>query len=473
MLCVYLDPGREWHPGHGITGFLNRLYDWFFDAAAARFDARTALYHAVGGVLHEDDGTPLIVVRHLPDLQQHPFVRLGLSPRGEHRLDVVAEEDGSLPLLVVSPNGPLRFGAGSTFGELLDGIAGTGYPKPPNVVAALARHARSVDPGEPLDFMLAVPAPPLPGTDEPRRHLVAGRLPSEATAHLSATIRGAGPLYEPSPNDLPAGTIVEWCAVSDERPEVTLRRDDARPAGAFVDATVEVWGCGALGSWIAEFVVRAGARRVIIRDPGRVTGGLLVRQNFTEDDVGDSKAVALRKRLRALSDGVVVEPHPDNALASVASGKLPACDLIIDATVTTAVAVLLDTAWAASSERPVVAKVATDTPSATLALLAVCHANSPLPPMAIDDLARNAVASDPHLERFAVFWQDVEAQELVPAPGCSVPTFHGAAADVAAVAGVIVSLLGSHLRTAASGTHLAALPTAPSEGEPHRWLPVS
>jgi hypothetical protein len=62
-LCIYLDPSREWHPSHGIAGFLTRLWDWLNDAAAGTFDASTAMYHAVGGVLHHADGTPTIVVR--------------------------------------------------------------------------------------------------------------------------------------------------------------------------------------------------------------------------------------------------------------------------------------------------------------------------------------------------------------------------------------------------------------------------
>lgn len=49
-LCLYLDPAAEWHPRLGIAGFLNRLWDWFRDAAAAAFDPRRALFHPVGGV---------------------------------------------------------------------------------------------------------------------------------------------------------------------------------------------------------------------------------------------------------------------------------------------------------------------------------------------------------------------------------------------------------------------------------------
>ena len=87
---------------------------------------------------------------------------------------------------------------------------------------------------------------------------------------------------------------------------MTTRRDHQRPVNWFEGKTVELWGCGALGSWIAEFLVRAGVATIILRDTGYVTAGLLVRQNFTELDVGRRKVDALADRLRAISDHVTV-----------------------------------------------------------------------------------------------------------------------------------------------------------------------
>ena len=58
-LCIYLDPAREWDPLGGMPGFLERLWAWLSDAAAGRFNAATAMYHAVGGVLHLTAGTPI------------------------------------------------------------------------------------------------------------------------------------------------------------------------------------------------------------------------------------------------------------------------------------------------------------------------------------------------------------------------------------------------------------------------------
>lgn len=62
-------------------------------------------------------------------------------------------------------------------------------------------------------------------------------------------------------------TPVEWWPVSDERAEVTTRRDSTRPVTAFSGKTIHIWGCGGLGSWVADYVVRAGGRRLFYAIP--------------------------------------------------------------------------------------------------------------------------------------------------------------------------------------------------------------
>jgi hypothetical protein len=260
--------------------------------------------------------------------------------------------------------------------------------------------------------------------------------------------------------------------MSDERQEVTTRRDDSRPVNGFQGKTVHVWGCGGLGSWIAEFVARAGAADITICDPGVITGGLLVRQNYVENDIGRSKADALAARLRAIRDDLTV---------TVAEGLLPddpsdfvAADLIIDATVSNSITQCLDKFAALPERKALIAQVATDAKSGTLGILNLCAPNLKLGPSKIDQTAGSTIISNGELELYHGLWREsLDDHELIPTRGCSVPTFHGSAADLAAVAATLVSLLGIHLRqtaTARSGTHLIALPHADS-GPRHYFLP--
>lgn len=272
------------------------------------------------------------------------------------------------------------------------------------------------------------------------------------------------------PTKVDPNTPLEWLPVSDERTEVTTRRDSARPVAAFSGKTVHVWGCGGLGSWVAEYVVRAGAKKVALCDPGKITGGLLVRQNFEEADVGNTKVEALAQRLRAISDTVAVSVHEARTPAGL---DLTQVDLIIDATVSIAISRLLDGA-VAQAGRPVLAQIATDARTGTLGIMTVSMPPLTAGPLTIDREAGLKVTANGDLEAFHELWKPPEdGEEIIPTRGCSTPTFHGSAADLAGVAASLTSILGSHLgaETAVSGTHLISLPHGEA-GPLRTFLPV-
>jgi hypothetical protein len=468
-LCIYLDPAREWNPQRGFASAIDRLHEWLADAAAARFDPEVALFHAVGGILHHTSGTPTVVVRESgkPVKAQPAF----LAARSAHRQDLHygSGHPNQHRTVVFQVAAPLPLGAGTRLHDLLTLLDTTitpgAFATPPPLpqaeafLTALAAAASRNPAGAPQAFVLAIPHP----TGGPP-HLLAGRVPAEAADQLRRRVRTRrDPILNINVETLDNQTPVEWCTVSDERDSVTTRRDSNRPTNAYRGKTIQIWGCGGLGSWMAEFIARAGAKRLIVCDPGAVTGGLLVRQDFTEDDIGEAKAEALRQRLTAISDDIVVEAHtsviPD-ALATL----LHYTDLIIDATVSRAIGQLLDD-LAAATGRPIFAQVATDVGTSTLGLLTVSAPTHSSGPNTIDQQAGKTVIADGALEAFHTFWKDVPVQdELIPTRGCSVPTFHGSAADIAAVAASLTSMLGSHLGSTepVSGTHLLGLPHSPA-----------
>lgn len=456
-LCVYLDPAREWDPSRAMSGFLEQLWRFFADAVAGRFDPAIALYHPVGGVVHKSEGTPTVVVRDpFPGITR-PFTRARLYERSAHRLDLTwdpaPEEGATLASVIVVPVA-LVYGAGTSLLDLLRSIsrARAGHPQPEALLRAFAATAARNARRSPLYFVLAVA-----NEAGAHHHLVVGRLPSEVADDLRGLDLLTG-IDLPNIPNIP----IEWCAVSDERPEISTRRDIARPVTALAGKTVHVWGCGGLGSWIAEFIARASPGRIVLCDPGPVGSGLLVRQNYTEDDVGVNKAEALASRLRGLKDGLTVDAEPGPVPACSQDGLLPDCDVLIDATVSVAVGGFLDAATRkAVGCRPLIAQVATDSRSGTLGILTVATPEHPVGPSTIDDEVGRVVVADGSLERFHVLWQEPSpGDEIIPARGCSIPTFHGSAADLASLAGVLVSLLAPHIGTPNSGTHLVALPHA-------------
>lgn len=476
-LCLFLDPSREWYPSLGMAGTLNRLWGWLADAAGGRFDPETSMYHAVGGVLHQSVGTPTIVVREGDALESHRMARL--IERYPHRLDLsYSTKMAGLRTLVFRLDSPLPLGAASSFADLLSLIDNpdlrrgdrNGSPdgkKSDAFVSALAACALRNPEGSVQYFVLCVPHP---GGGAP--HLLGGRLLSAAADELRNVARDQGTAITLDTTKLKNRIDVEWCRMSDERHEVTTRRDHSRPVSGLLGKTVHIWGCGGLGSWIAEFIARAGVARITLCDPGVVTGGLLVRQNYAEGDVGLTKAEALAVRVRDIRDDLTVD---------VVAGAIPqsftdclAADIIIDATVSSAITQVLDVLAAQPERKAIIAQVATDAASGTLGLLNICTPSSSLHPSTVDEMAGLSIKADADLETFHKLWQEPgDGAELIPTRGCSVPTFHGSAADLASVAAVLTSLLGKHMQSATtpSGTHVVSLPHA-GNSRPHVFLPL-
>ncbi|MDX8036935.1 ThiF family adenylyltransferase [Lentzea sp. BCCO 10_0856] len=471
-LCVYLDASREWHPDVGVRGFLNQLWIWFDNAASGAFDATDAMYHPVGGVLHQTPGTPMIVARQRFVPGGRRMLHASLSARTPHRLDLVdwklVRGAGHVVLVVVLDN-HLVYGAGRTVPEVLEAIACTAHVHADTIATALAQAAARNKPDTPQYLIIA--APERRRADH-RYHLISGRVPAKLADQFRSEVGEHGPLISNLLSRIPTDDQMEWCMISDERPEVVTRRDATRPMAAFQDLSVEIWGCGGLGSWIAEFVARAGAQRITLRDKGEITGGLLVRQNYVENDIGANKAERLADRLRLISDDLVVTAH--GSLVPYGMDLIyPDCDVLIDATVSNTVATYLDSVVRSvtDTDQPLICQVATDNASATRGLMIVRTPGSPRTLTELDTAAGSWVAQRNDLQEYWTFWRDpAPGEELVPTRGCSVPTFHGSATDLAATAATLLNLLARHIGTTDSGTHLIRLPHTEGTAPGHAYL---
>lgn len=123
---------------------------------------------------------------------------------------------------------------------------------------------------------------------------------------------------------------------------------------------------------------RSGAAHLTLSDPGRVTGGLLVRQNYTEEHIGMTKATALASRLRSIRDDIRIDiatPPPNPALLAAADEA----DLIIDATVSITVGRFLDLLAQRPHRKAVLAQLATDSLTASLGILTLAAPGTPTP----------------------------------------------------------------------------------------------
>jgi hypothetical protein len=105
---------------------------------------------------------------------------------------------------------------------------------------------------------------------------------------------------------------------------------DAAVQQALRDATILIAGCGSIGGAAAEPLVRLGARRFLLADPGEYELGNLNRQNATFEDIGRNKAEVAAERIRAVNPDAEVEAFPGGVTAAVVADLTARCDVIVD-----------------------------------------------------------------------------------------------------------------------------------------------
>ena len=234
---------------------------------------------------------------------------------------------------------------------------------------------------------------------------------------------------------------VGWCNVREMRPEVTRRRDNSTPMAWFRGKRVAIWGCGAIGTHVAESVVRAGAKTVELVDNKTVEPGLLVRQGFEDVDIGKYKANALADRLKRIDPDLRTRVFTDDLIVRITGSEtIPDVDLVIDCTASLAVRTALEHALRDVDSRPAIAFIAIDShASAAMATLATPdHSGCTL------DLVRRlkleACRGSNLSKLLEAFWpKSTSSESFQPEPGCSEPTFIGSNADLAGLSACMLN----------------------------------
>lgn len=128
-------------------------------------------------------------------------------------------------------------------------------------------------------------------------------------------------------------TPVEWLETQNWHP------DELATRGRFselVHRKVLLIGAGALGSILAETLVRAGVLDIAVMDSGTLEAGNLARHRLTMADIDSAKAPALAARLSDLSPSVrttgFCQDFPPPMNDAEARGAVTAADVIIDTT---------------------------------------------------------------------------------------------------------------------------------------------
>ncbi len=90
-------------------------------------------------------------------------------------------------------------------------------------------------------------------------------------------------------------------------------------------------GCGSTGGAVVMPLVRTGAERLVLFDPGEYELNNLNRQDATLADIGRNKARVCADRLLAVNPHCSIEVHEEGVDASAISRLLRENDLVLDA----------------------------------------------------------------------------------------------------------------------------------------------
>ena len=322
FLCLYQAPNTEWNVNDGMFGYVDRLNIWVDHAASGQLNPSGEALHPP--VAYPSSGIQRTIIprANTPPATNDNWVGFAeLAPFTETRVDIVGWAElsevrdgiGVAPAFLVADSMPYEFP--TMMGTLIRELENRGVSV--QLMIAALRYAALVNrETDPLFVILGTPMRGVAGGVNKKFHLatwyisptvVRGLRASLARFDTNPRIQQLGEEIEKIIVDFLTTAPVEWCVVREDRPEIVQARDKGSAVSWFKGKTISIWGCGAIGSHVAEFLARAGASKLVLRDEGVVTPGILARQLFVESEIGKPKVDALRERLKAIRPNIEIE----------------------------------------------------------------------------------------------------------------------------------------------------------------------
>jgi predicted acylesterase/phospholipase RssA/proteasome lid subunit RPN8/RPN11 len=496
-LCLYQAPQTEWSVDDGMFGFIERLHLWLRRAALNQLDQEGGPLHPPVAYTDGTAKTPVVMRADAPAINGSAWLGYAHVRSVGRRVEVVdwtvapekLDDLALAPALLLPTWMPWEFPSqlAELFGQIMERGA-----ELRELVFHLQTAALLNDENSPLYAVVGTPMRGIRG-GQPRQHLAVWYIEPEQTRDLSVSLlKGftknelvkqlADEAYK-RVVDWALTATVHWCHVLEARPEITVRRDHESASAYFRNREVLLLGCGALGSHVAFFLAQSGVKRLVLKDYGIVKPGVLVRQLYTDADIGRSKAYALADRLKSLRPDLdVVAAAVDLSTNFKQAGDwTQGCHLIIDCTASAIIQSRLEAVRQAETGASPAMVSMVISRLADRGLVVVAHTTHTGGPADVYFRTKIEVCKRPWLNAYSrEFYPENDRTDLFqPEPGCSDPTFVGSGADVAALSGTLLNIAATELArpTGSAAGYLTSQPASvvSEEGETARvsfsWEP--
>ena len=459
LLCLYISPSTEWEPSDGIFGYMDRLHDWLRQGALNQLDPSGAPSHPPITYPSSKNIKTIIPRVNTPEVLENGWYGTAHLKRiSEDRLDVVgwsslfAKDTPKNVSAAILTSKYFPFEFPETVSNLIAELEhnGVSFGK----LALTLYHASLYNQKDsPLLLIIGTPMRGIQG-EARKQHLVAWYIAKNlvrafklSTDKYSDDIRKQkiGKEVEKIIRNWSKKAKVEWCRVREDRSEVIIKRDHSSPISWFKNRSVALWGCGALGSHIAEYLTRAGVRKIVLIDNGIVTPGIMVRQLYNDIDIGKYKIDALEDRLIKIQARQDVEFEKKNCdLIELLNDDeiFKGVDIIVNTTASRVIEKKLEfrRRFLSHSKRvPIISMMV-----GHLAQCGIVTISMPQYSGSNFDLFRktkiSTLKNSAYFHFADEFWPEKPRQELFqPEPGCSDATFLGSDADVSALSACMIN----------------------------------
>jgi proteasome lid subunit RPN8/RPN11 len=484
-ICLYQSAETEYAPSDGMFGFFDRVDHWMRAAGKGELAPEDAALHPP--VNYKTSSTMFVARADAPTNGAEDGIWIGradLRNNTDSRFDLVGwtklddwgdTEPGHPIAAAILFNKPLATEFPAKVNDLIELIENAGLSF--NLLYSLLRFfALAGSEVAPAYFVLGAPMRRKAAGEPLRPHLTVWEIDSDTLKMLRAMVRSKGE-DEVARAELAKWMVsaeVRWCSVLEDRPEIVNRRDGGTLLSTLSGKRILLLGCGALGSAVAEMVLRSGVSKLHLVDFGIVKPGILVRQRFADSDIGSVKAHALRARLQAIGlRGDVTSGEDNLAKQALSLFDLKEWDFVIDATASASVAHRIEVELKAQNIPIPMLSMSVSASSENGSVLVKMPQYSSGPHHIARQAKLKAFAKDADHSLVNAFWPPRETIKVFqPEPGCSAPTFIGSAADIDHHAAGLLNLGLFRVKSLASNEASLDLVAAPwlreHEVEQHR-----